>query len=216
MDIAGVSLKKLSLLEKEISKAWKDVLWFFITLLHFHSPISFHSNKYENCRIKTFSKDSLLARSIYSRSTIYIAYNTICWSNVNSVKLIWFITLNLLSLINIILKPYNTIDVGQEVKNRIINYNQTCHQNLLFFCAHIILLYLFDRRLTLPLERALCLARLCLMACLEAAATGQPDRLRCVVRLELTWPRPLQPGVGHFRMVSCIAKTTAGRAHVSL
>lgn len=131
-----------------------------------------------------------------------------------------FITLNLLSLINIVLKSYITNYVGQEVKQyRIINYNQTCYQNhqpQLFFCAHIILLYLFDRRLTLPLERALCLARLCLMACLEAAATGQPDRLRCVVRLELTWPRPLQPGVGHFRMVSCIAKTTAGRAHVSM
>jgi hypothetical protein len=27
------------------------------------------------------------------------------------------------------------------------------------------------------------------------------------LRLVLTWPRPLQPGVGHFRIVSCIART---------
>ena len=45
-------------------------------------------------------------------------------------------------------------------------------------------------------------------ACLLAAAMGQPDKLRCVLRLVLTWPRPLQPGVGHFRIVSCIARTT--------
>lgn len=44
-------------------------------------------------------------------------------------------------------------------------------------------------------------------ACLLAAAMGQPDKLRCVLRLVLTWPRPLQPGVGHFRIVSCIART---------
>lgn len=47
MDIAGVSLKKLTLLEIEINKARNDVLRFFITLLHFHFPISFHSNKYK-------------------------------------------------------------------------------------------------------------------------------------------------------------------------
>lgn len=129
-----------------------------------------------------------------------------------------FITFHLPSLINIT-QTLQHNRCWSRSKTRIINYNQTCYQNhqtQLFFCAHMILLYLFDRWLTLPLERALCLARLCLMACLEAAATGQPDRLRCVVRLELTWPRPLQPGVGHFRMVSCIAKTTAGRAHVSM
>lgn len=44
-------------------------------------------------------------------------------------------------------------------------------------------------------------------ACLLAAAIGQPDKLRWVLRLVLTWPRPLQPGVGHFRIVSCIART---------
>lgn len=46
-----------------------------------------------------------------------------------------------------------------------------------------------------------------LAACLLAAAIGQPDRLLCVLRLELTCPRPLQPGVGHFKIVSCIART---------
>ena len=44
-------------------------------------------------------------------------------------------------------------------------------------------------------------------ACLLAAAMGHPDRLLCVFRFELTWPRPLQPGVGHFKIVSCIART---------
>lgn len=44
-------------------------------------------------------------------------------------------------------------------------------------------------------------------ACLLAAATGQPERLRCEFRFELTWPLPLHPGVGHFRMVSCMART---------
>jgi len=44
-------------------------------------------------------------------------------------------------------------------------------------------------------------------ACLFAAAIGQPDRLLCVFRFELTCPRPLHPGVGHFRIVSCKAKT---------
>lgn len=46
-----------------------------------------------------------------------------------------------------------------------------------------------------------------LAACLLAAATGHPERLLCVFRLELTCPRPLHPGVGHFRIVSCIART---------
>lgn len=46
-----------------------------------------------------------------------------------------------------------------------------------------------------------------LAAALDAAACGQPDKLRCVFRFELTWPLPLQFGVGHFKMVSCIAKT---------
>ena len=40
-----------------------------------------------------------------------------------------------------------------------------------------------------------------------AAAVGQPDKDLCVLRLELTWPRPLHPGVGHFKIVSCNAKT---------
>lgn len=44
-------------------------------------------------------------------------------------------------------------------------------------------------------------------ACLFAAAIGQPERLLCVFRFELTCPRPLHPGVGHFRIVSCKAKT---------
>lgn len=46
-----------------------------------------------------------------------------------------------------------------------------------------------------------------LPATLLAAAAGQPDRLRCVVRCEWIWPRPLQPGVGHFMICSCIANT---------
>lgn len=45
------------------------------------------------------------------------------------------------------------------------------------------------------------------VACLEAAASGQPDKLRWVFLLVETWPRPLQPGVGHLRMVSCMART---------
>ena len=40
-----------------------------------------------------------------------------------------------------------------------------------------------------------------------AAASGQPDRLRCDVRPLLTWPLPVQPGVGHLTIVSCIAST---------
>ena len=40
-----------------------------------------------------------------------------------------------------------------------------------------------------------------------AAARGQPDSDRCEVRPLLTWPRPVQPGVGHFTMVSWSAKT---------
>lgn len=51
------------------------------------------------------------------------------------------------------------------------------------------------------------LARCDLAAALRAAAVGQPDRERCVLRLELTWPRPLHPGVGHFNIVSCNANT---------
>lgn len=46
-----------------------------------------------------------------------------------------------------------------------------------------------------------------LAAALRAAAAGQPERERCVLRLELTWPRPLHPGVGHFKIVSCNANT---------
>lgn len=34
------------------------------------------------------------------------------------------------------------------------------------------------------------------------------NNLRCVLRLLLTWPWPVQPGVGHFKTFSCIAKTT--------
>ena len=45
------------------------------------------------------------------------------------------------------------------------------------------------------------------VASLEAAASGQPDKLRWVFLLVETWPRPLQPGVGHLRMVSCMART---------
>lgn len=52
-------------------------------------------------------------------------------------------------------------------------------------------------------------------ACLLAAAMGHPDKLLCVFRLELTWPRPLQPGVGHFNMVSCIARTARTQRHVA-
>lgn len=65
--------------------------------------------------------------------------------------------------------------------------------------------------LTSPLGGRACLALLWRRACFVAAAIGHPLRLRCVLRLVLTWPRPLHPGVGHFRMVSCIAKTTAGK-----
>lgn len=46
-----------------------------------------------------------------------------------------------------------------------------------------------------------------LAAAFLAAAVGQPESERCVLRLELTWPRPLHPGVGHFKIVSCNAKT---------
>lgn len=59
------------------------------------------------------------------------------------------------------------------------------------------------RCFTLPC--ALC--RASRAACLFAAAMGHPERLLCVFLLELTWPRPLQPGVGHFKIVSCIART---------
>lgn len=38
-------------------------------------------------------------------------------------------------------------------------------------------------------------------------ARGQPERLRCTLRCGCTWPRPLQPGVGHFRICSCRAST---------
>lgn len=31
--------------------------------------------------------------------------------------------------------------------------------------------------------------------------------LRCVLRLLLTWPWPVQPGVGHLRTFSCMART---------
>lgn len=48
-----------------------------------------------------------------------------------------------------------------------------------------------------------------------AAAVGHPDRLLCVFRLELTWPRPLQPGVGHFNIVSCIARTARTQRHAA-
>lgn len=63
----------------------------------------------------------------------------------------------------------------------------------------------FQARLRVALPWALC--RASRAACLLAAAMGHPDRLLCVFRFELTWPRPLQPGVGHFKIVSCIART---------
>lgn len=37
--------------------------------------------------------------------------------------------------------------------------------------------------------------------------TIKQSNLRCELRDELTWPRPLQPGVGHFNIVSCMAST---------
>lgn len=33
------------------------------------------------------------------------------------------------------------------------------------------------------------------------------EYLRCVLRLLLTWPWPVQPGVGHFSTFSCMART---------
>lgn len=62
-----------------------------------------------------------------------------------------------------------------------------------------------------------CLCLASLAACFWAAATGQPDSDLWVFLLEETWPRPLQPGVGHLRIVSCIARTgnqTRGRLWV--
>jgi hypothetical protein len=44
-------------------------------------------------------------------------------------------------------------------------------------------------------------------AALFAAAAGQPDKLLCVLRFELTCPRPEQPSVGHFKIVSLRANT---------
>lgn len=44
-------------------------------------------------------------------------------------------------------------------------------------------------------------------AALFAAAVGQPERLRCVFLLELMWPLPLHPRVGHFNIVSLSAST---------
>lgn len=45
------------------------------------------------------------------------------------------------------------------------------------------------------------------LLCRTAAANGHPDRLLCDVLPLLTCPRPVQPGVGHLTIVSCIAKT---------
>lgn len=55
--------------------------------------------------------------------------------------------------------------------------------------------------------------RACLAACLEAAATGQPERERWQCRDWLTWPRPEHPGVGHLTMVSCAARTVPHVRH---
>ncbi len=49
--------------------------------------------------------------------------------------------------------------------------------------------------------------RCSLAACLCAAAIGHPERLLCELLLLFTCPLPLHPGVGHFRIVSCIART---------
>lgn len=42
---------------------------------------------------------------------------------------------------------------------------------------------------------------------LLTAALGHPDKLRCEFRLGFMCPLPLQPRVGHFRIVSCNANT---------
>lgn len=42
-----------------------------------------------------------------------------------------------------------------------------------------------------------------------AAAAGHPERLRCEFRFELICPRPLQPNVGHFKIVSFNASNSA-------
>jgi len=59
------------------------------------------------------------------------------------------------------------------------------------------------------------------LECRLAAATGHPDKLRWEFLLLLTCPLPLQPGVGHFKIVSCIArtvnkKTNRGLYHIRL
>lgn len=70
---------------------------------------------------------------------------------------------------------------------------------------------IFYRSMGVPVSAAMCCCDsfFCRSrnACLLAAAIGQPDRLLCVFRFELTCPRPLHPGVGHFRIVSCKART---------
>lgn len=49
---------------------------------------------------------------------------------------------------------------------------------------------------------------ICFLCCLSMAAMGHPDKLRWVVRLLLTCPLPMHPGVGHLKTVSwCKAKT---------
>lgn len=40
--------------------------------------------------------------------------------------------------------------------------------------------------------------------------------LRCVLRLLLTWPWPVQPGVGHFSTFSCMARTRQQTQHNKL
>lgn len=44
--------------------------------------------------------------------------------------------------------------------------------------------------------------------CVCVCVLGCFINLRCVLRLLLTWPWPVQPGVGHFKTFSCMAKTT--------
>lgn len=88
---------------------------------------------------------------------------------------------------------------------------QNCNSAISIEQLWIFVFQMIGNRTTLPWD--LCLASRA--ACLLAAAIGHPDKLLWVFRFELTCPRPLQPGVGHFKIVSCIARTARTQTRAS-
>lgn len=62
----------------------------------------------------------------------------------------------------------------------------------------------------------------CVFVCVSVCVcvcSGVLVNLRCVLRLLFTWPWPEQPGVGHFKTFSCMARTTDTQhmeTHVSM